>query len=191
MIIRNRNFCTSSFVLTSWWSLQTATFPFLPFLKLHDDHYIAQLFYFFLCYNFMKIITNRNFCTSSFFKTSWWSLQTGTFPFPTFLKLHDDHYIAQLFHFLLCYKFMMIITNRNFCTSSFVITSRWSLYTASFSLPPLLKLHDDYNKPHLFFVLLGYNFMIIITNRNFSNSRFVITSWWSFQTATFPFPTLL
>ena len=173
MIITYRNFSTSSFVKTSWWSLHTATFPLLPLLKLHDDHYIPHLFHFLLCYNFMMIITNRNFSTSSFVKTSWWPLHTGTFPFPPLLYLHDDHYILQLFPSLLCYNFMIIITYRNFSTSSYVITSWWSL------------------QPQLFQFLLCYNFMMIIRYRNFSTSSYVITSWWSLHTGTFPFPPLL
>ena len=137
MIITYRNFSISSYVITSWLSLHTATFPLLPLLKLHDDHYLPQLFHFFLCYNFMMIITYRNFSTSSFVITLWWSLHTATFPLFPLLSLHDDHYIPQLSHFLLCYNFMMIITYRNFSTSSFVITSWWSLHTATFPFSPL------------------------------------------------------
>ena len=137
MIITYRNFFTSSFVITSWWSLHTATFPLLPFLSFHDDHYIPQLFHFFLCYNFIIIITYRNFSTSSFVISSWWSLHTATFPLLPLLYLYNDQYIPQLFHCLLCYKFLMINTYRNFFTSSFVITSLWSLRTATFPLIPL------------------------------------------------------
>ena len=138
MIITYRNFSTYSFVITSWWSLDTATFPLLSLLSVHDDHYTPQLFHFFLCYNFKIIITYRNFSASSFVLTSWWSLHTATFPFLPWPSLHDDHYIPQLFHFFLCYNFMMIITYRNFSTSSFVITWWWSLHTATFALLPLL-----------------------------------------------------
>ena len=138
MIITYRNFSLSAFVITSWWSLHTATFPLLPLLKLYDDYYIPQLFPFRLCYNFIMIITYRNFSTSSFVKTSWWSLHTATFPLLPLLKLHDDHYIPQLLLFLLCYNFMMIIIYRNFSSSSFVINSWWSLQTATFPLPPSL-----------------------------------------------------
>ena len=138
MIITYRNFCTSSFVITSWWSLHTATFPLL-----------------------------------SLYKTTGWSLYTATFELPPLLKLFDDHYKPQLLHFLFSYNFMMIIICRNFSLSSFVITTWWSLYTATFHF------------------LLCYNFMMIITSRNFYLSSFVITSWWSLHTATFPFPPLL
>ena len=138
MIITYRNYSLSSFVITSWWSLYTATFPLPPLLKLPDYYYKPQLFFVLLSYNFMIIITSRNFYTSSFVITVWWSLHTESFPFPPSLKLHDDHYIPQLSPFLLCYNFMMIIIYRNFCTSSFVITSWWPLHTATFPLPPLL-----------------------------------------------------
>ena len=191
MIITYRNFSLSSFVITSWWSLHTATVALLPLIKLHGDHYIPQLFPFLLCYNLIMIITYRNFSTSSFVITSWWSLHTATFPLLPFLSVHDDHYIPQLFHFLLCYNFMMIITYLNFFTSSFVITLWWSLHTATFPLLPLLKLHDDHYIPQHFPLLLCYNFMMIITYRNISPCSFVITSWWSLHTATFPFPPLL
>ena len=137
-MITYRNFSLFAFVITSWWSLDTASFPLLPLLKIYDDYYIPQLFPFRLCYNFIMIITYRNFSTSSFLKTSWWSLLTATFPLLPLLKLHDDHYIPQLFPFLLCYNLMMIITYCNFSTSSFVKTSWWSLYTATFPFPPLL-----------------------------------------------------
>ena len=136
-IITYRNLSVSSFVITSWWSLHTATFPFPPMLYLHDDHYMPQLFHFFLCYNFVIIITYRNFSLSSYVITSWWSLHTATFPLLHLLSLHDDHYIPQVYPSLLCHNFM-IITYRNLCTSSFVITSSWSLHIATFSLPPLL-----------------------------------------------------
>ena len=138
MIITYRNFCSSSFIITLWWSLHTATFPLPSLLQGHDDHYKPQLFHFLLCYIFMMIITNRNFSTSSFFITSWWSLHTATFPLLPLLSVYDDLYIPQLFSSLLCYNFMMIITYRNFSTSSFVITSCWSLHTATFPLLPLL-----------------------------------------------------
>ena len=138
IIITYRNFSTSSFLITSWSSLHTATFPLLPLLSVYDDHYIPQLFPSLLCYNFMIIITYRNFFTSSFVITSWWSLHTATFSIPPLLSVHDDHYIPKLFHFLLCYNFMMIITYRNFFTFSFVITLWWPLHTATFSLAPLL-----------------------------------------------------
>ena len=138
MIITYRNFSISSFVIDSWWSLHTATFPLPPLLLIHDDHYKRQLFHFLLCYNFVMIITYRNFSLSSFGITSWWSLHTATFPLLPLLKLHDDHYIPRLFPFLLCYNFMMIIRNRNFSTSSFVKTLWWSLHTATSPYPPLL-----------------------------------------------------
>ena len=138
IIITYRNFSLSSFVITWWWSLHTASFPLPPFLEFHDDHYIPQLFPFLLCYNFMMIITYRIFSTFSFLRTLWWSLHTATFSFPALLLLYDDHYIPQLFHFLLCCNFMMIITDRNFSVFFFVITSWWSLHTATFPLPPLL-----------------------------------------------------
>ena len=189
MIITYRNFSSSSFVMTSWWSLHTATFPVLPLLWLHDDHYIPQLFHFFLCYHFMMIITYRNFSTSSFVISSWWSLDTATFPLPL-LSLHDDHYKPQLIHFLLCFNFMMIITCRNFITSSFVITKWWSLHTATFPLMPLLSVHDDHYIPQLFHFLC-YPFMMIVTNRNFCTSSFVLTSWWSLHAATLSLPPLL
>ena len=191
MIITNGNFSTFCFVITSWWSLPTATFPLLPFLSVHDDHYIPQLFHFFLCYNFIMIITYRNFSTSSFVITSWWSLHTATFPLLPLLKLHEDHYIPQLLQFLFCYNFMMIIIYRNFSLSSFVITSWWSLETATFPLPPLLKLYDDHYIPQRLPILLCYNFMMIIIYRKFGTSSFVITLWWSLHNATFPFPPLL
>ena len=191
MIITYRNFSTSSFFITWWCSLHTATFPLLPWLQLPDDYYVPQLFHFLLCDNFMMIITYRNFSTSSFVITSWWSLHTATFPFPLFLSLHDDHYIPQLFHLFLCYNFLLIITYRNFSTSSFLITSWWSLHTATFLLVPLLQLYDDRYLPQLFHFFLCYNFMMIITYRNFFTSSFVITSWWSLHTATFPLLPLL
>ena len=191
IIITYRNFSVSSFVLTSWWSLHTATFPLLPLFSLHDDHYIPQLFRFLLCYNFMMIITYWNFFTSSFVFTSWWSLHTATFPLLPLLFLYDDHYIPQLLHFILCYNFMMIITYRNFFTSFFVIPSWWLLHTASFPLLPLLSLHDDHYIPELFHFFLCYHFMMIIKYRNFSTSSFVITSWWSLHTTPFPLHPLL
>ena len=132
MIIIYRNFSLSSFVITSWWLLHTATFSLAPLLELHDDHYIPQLFPFLLCSNFMMIIIYRNFSLSSFVITSWWLLYTATFSLPPLLELHDDYYISQLFHFLLCYNFMMIITYLNFSTSSYFITSWWSLHTPTF-----------------------------------------------------------
>ena len=138
IIITFRNFFTSFFVITSWWSLYTATFPLLPFLSVHEDPYIPQLFHFFLWYNFIMISTYRNFSTSSFFISSWWSLHTATFPLLPFLSVHDDHYIPQLFHFFLFYQFMMIITYRNFSSSFFAMSSCWSLHTATFLFPPLL-----------------------------------------------------
>ena len=138
MIITYHNFFTSSSVISSWWSLHTASFPLFSLLSVHDDHYIPQLFSSFLCYNFMMIITYRNFSFPFFVITSWWSLHTATFPLLPFLSVHDDHYIPQLFHFLLCYNFMMIITYLNFFTSSFVITLWWSLHTATFLPPPWL-----------------------------------------------------
>ena len=168
-----RNFSTFSRVITSWWSLHTETFHFL------------------LCYNFMMIITYRKLSTSSYVVTSRRSLHIATFPLLPLLSVHDDHYTPQLFPPLLCYHFMMIITYRNFSTSSFVITSWWLLHTATFSLPPLLELHDDHYIPHLFHFLLCYNFMMIITYCNFSTSSFVITLWWSLHTAPFSLPPLL
>ena len=138
MIITYRLFFTSCFVITSWWLLHTATFSLLPLLSVPDDHYIPQLFSSFLCYDFMVIITYRNFSLPSFVITSWWSLHTATFPLLPLLSVHDDHYIPQLFSSLLCYNFMMIITYRNFSTSSFFISSWWSLHTATFPLLPLL-----------------------------------------------------
>ena len=156
MIITIRNFSLSSFVITSRWSLYTASFPLPPLLKLHDDYYKPQLFVVLLCYNFMIIITNRNFSTSSFLITSW-SLQTATFPFPPFLKLHDDHYIPKLLHLVLCQKFN----------------------------------NDDHYIPQLLHFLLCYNLMMIISYGNFSLSSFVITLWWSLHTATFPLPPML
>ena len=173
MVITYRNFSTSSFVITSWWSLHTATFPLLPMVSLHDDYYVPQLFHFFFCDNFMMIITYHNFSTFSFAITSW------------------DYYIPQLFHFFLSYHFMMIITYRNFSTSSSVITSWWSLHTTTFPFLPLLKLHDDHYISQLFHFFLCYHFMMIITYRNFSTSSFVIASWWSLHTPTFPLPPLL
>ena len=152
---------------------------------------MPQLFHFLLCYNFMIITTYRNFCTSSFFITSWWLVHTATFPFPLLLSLHDDHYVPQLLHFVLCYifmminkyrnfshfllsyNFMMIITYRNFSTSSFFITLWWSLH------------------PQLLHFLFCYNFMMIITYRNFFLSCFLMTSWWPLHTATFALPPLL
>ena len=191
LIITCRNFSTSSFVITLWWSLHTATFPFPPMLLHHDHHYIPQLFNFFLCYHFMMIITSRYFSLPSLVITSWWLLHTATFSLLPLLSLHDDYYIPQLFHFFFCYNFMMIITYRNFCTSSFVITLLWSLHTAKFALLPLLSLDDDHYIPQLFHFLLCYNFMMSITYRNFFTSSFVITSWWSLHTATFPLHPML
>ena len=138
MIITSRYFSLPSFVITSWWLLHTATFSLLPFLSLHIDYYTPQLFHFFFCYNFMMIITYRNFSTSSFVTTLWWSLHTAKFALLPLLSLYDDHCIPQLFHFLFCYNFLMSITYRNFFTSSFVIPSWWSLYTATFPLHPML-----------------------------------------------------
>ena len=138
MIITYHNFSLSSFVITSWWSLYTATFPFPPLLLIDDDHCRPQHFQFFLCYNFMMIITYRNFSTSSYVVTSWRWLHTATFPLLPLLSVHDDHYIPQHFHFFLCYNLMMIIRYRNFSTSSFVITGWWSLHTATFPLFLLL-----------------------------------------------------
>ena len=187
MIITYRNFSLSSFVITSWWSLHTATFPLLPLLSLHDDHYIPQLFHFFLCSHFMMIITYRNFSLFSFVLTSWWSLHTETFPLLPLLSLHNDYYIPQLFHFFLCCHFMMIITYRYFSLPSLVITSWGSLHTATFPLLPFLSLHNDYYIPQPFHFFLCCHFMMIITYRYFSLPSFVITSW-SLHTATFPFP---
>ena len=138
MIITYSNFSLPSFVITLWWSWHTATFPLLPLLYLHDDHYIPQLFPSLLCYNFMMIMTYRYFSTSSFVVTSWWSLHTATFQLLPLLSLHDDHYIPQLFFFLVCYNFMMILFYPNFFTFSFVITSWQSLHTTTFPFPPLL-----------------------------------------------------
>ena len=163
MIIRYPNFSTSSFFITWWWSLHTATFPLLPLLSVNDDHYIPQHFSCLLCYNFMIIITYRNFSLPSIVITSWWSLYTATFPLLPLLSVHDDHYIPQLFSSLLCYNFMMIITYRNFSTSSFFISSWWSLHTATFPLLPLLSLYNDHYIPQLFHFLLCYHFMMIIT----------------------------
>ena len=169
---------------------------------------MPELFHFLLCYNFMMIITYRNFSTSSFVITLWWSLHTATFSVPPLLQLQYDHYIPQLFPFLLCYNFMMIITHRNFSksfffykfmmiiiycnfsASSFVITSCWSLYTEIFPLPPMLSLQDDHYIPQLFLFLLCYNFMMVITYRNFSLFSVGITSWWSLHTGTLPLPPL-
>ena len=138
MVITYRYFSTSSYVITWLWSLNTGTFPLPPMLLLYDDHYIPHLFYFFLCYNLIMIITYRNFSTSSYGITLWWSLHTAPFPLPPMLLLYDDHNIPHLFYFFLCYNLMMIITYRNFSTSSYVITSWWSLHTATFPVSPLL-----------------------------------------------------
>ena len=137
--------------------------------------------------------------------TSWWSrftatflhyifhdisscrlIHIATFPLSTMLHPHVDQCIRQLFHFLLCYNFMVIITYRNFSTSSYVITSWWSLHTATFPLPPIRLLYDHYYIPQLFLFLLCYNFMIIITYRKFSPFSYVKTSWSCILTATFP-----
>ena len=138
MIITYRNFSTSSFVITSWWSLHTATFPLFPLLSLHDDHYIPQLFPFLLCCNIMMMITTATFAVLPFLSLYDDHYIPQHFSLRRWLSLLDDHYVPQRFHFLLCYNFMMIITYHNFSTSSFVITSWWSLRTATFSLPPLL-----------------------------------------------------
>ena len=138
IIITYHNFSFSSYVITSWSSLHTASFPLSRTLKLHDHVYLPQLFHFFACYNLIMIITYRNFFTSSYVVTSWHSLHTATFPLLPLLSVHDDHYIPQLFPSLLCYTFIMIITYRNLSTSSFVITSWWSLHPATFPFPPLL-----------------------------------------------------
>ena len=100
-------------VITSWSLIHTATF---------------QLF---SCYEVLMLNTSRNVTTS------WWSrftatflryifhdisscrpIHTATFPLSTMLHLHVDQCIPQLFHFLLCYNFIVIITYRNFSTSS-------------------------------------------------------------------------
>ena len=138
MIYTYRNLSTFFYNVTSWRPLHTATFPLLPLLSVHDDHHIPQLFTSLRCNNFMMIITYCNFSTSSFVITSWCSLHTATFPLLPLLQLHDVHYIPQLFPFVLCYNFMMIITYRNFSTSSFVTTSWCSLHTATFSFRALL-----------------------------------------------------
>ena len=148
---------TSRNVTTSWWSrftatslhyifhdisscrlIHIATFPLSTMLHPHVDQCIRQLFHFLLCYNFMVIITYRNFSTSSYKLTLWSLLHTTTFPLSRTLKLHDHVYLPQLFHFLLCCNFMTLITYRNFSTSSLVISSWWSLHPATFSFPPLL-----------------------------------------------------
>ena len=185
MIITYRIYSTSSFVITSWWSLHTATFPLLLLLSLHDDHYIPLLFPSLLCCNFMMIITCRNFSTCSFVITSWWSLHTAAFALLPLLSLYDDQYIRQLFIFLLCYNLMLIITCRNISTSSFVITLWWSLHTATFPFPPMLLHHDHHYIPQRFHFFLCYHFMMIITSRYFSLPSFVITWWWLLHTATF------
>ena len=136
IIITYHNFSFSSFVITSWSSLHTASFPLSRTLKLHNHVCLPQLFHFFPCYNLM-IITYRNFFTSSFVITSF------------FL-----HYVPQLFQFLLCYNFMMINTYRNVSTFSFVITSWWSLHTATIPTPNMLYFHDDHYIPQLFHFLL-------------------------------------
>ena len=174
-----------------WSSLHSSTFSLPPLLWLHDDHYIPQLLYFLLCYNFMMIITYRNFSLPSFVITSWRSVHTATFPLLPLLSVYDDHYIPQLFSFLLCYNLMMIITYRIFSLPSFVLTSWWSLHTATFPLFPFLAVHCDHYIPQLFHFFLCYNFIMIITYRNFSTSSFVITLWWSLHTATFPLLPLL
>ena len=133
-----RNFSTFPYVIPSCRSIHTATFPLHPMLYLHVDQYIPQLFHSILCCNFMVIITYRNFSTPAFVLTSWLSLHTATFPLHPMLKLYDDHYIPQLFHFLPCFNFMIIVTYRNFFTFSYFITSWWSLHTATFPPHPML-----------------------------------------------------
>ena len=169
LIITYHNFSLPSFVISSWWSLHTATFRLLPLLSVHDDHYIPQLFSSLLCYNFMMIITYRNFSVSSFVITSWWSLHTATFPLLSFLSVHDDHYIPQLYHFFLCYNFIMIITYRNFFH-----------FFLCYNFMMIITYRNFF---HFF---LCYNFIMIITYRNLFTSSFVITLWWSLRTATFP-----
>ena len=152
----------------------------------------------------MMIITYRNFFTSSFVITSWCLLHTGTYPLFCLLYLHEDHYILHPLHFLpcfnfllidtyrifftflLCHNFIMIIIYRIFFIFTYVITSWRLLHTATFQLPPMSHDYDDQYKPHFFHFLLCYNLLTIYTYCSLSSSLYVITSWSSILTATFP-----
>ena len=144
-----QNFSTSSPVITSWFLIHTSTLP-IPPVRTSWALIHTATFQLFSCYEVLILNTSRNVTTS------WWSrftatflhyifhdisscrqIHIATFPLSTMLHPHVDQCIRQLFHFLLCYNFMVIITYRNFSTSSYVITSWWSLHTATFPLPPI------------------------------------------------------
>ena len=98
---------------------------------------------------------------------------------------------------------MMIITDRNFSTFYFVITSWSLLHTATYPLFCLLYLHEDHYIVHLFHFLPCFNFLTMYRYCNlftFSYAitlswllytplfifTYVITSWRLIDTATFP-----
>ena len=135
-------------------------------------------------------------------------MYTATFPLSPLLYLHAHQCIPHLFHFLLCYNFMLINAYRNFSFFSFVITSCWSMDKDTFPLSPLLSLNADQCIPQLFpflllylhahqckqklfHFLLCYNHILVNGYRNFSTFSFVITSCWSMDTANFPLSPLL
>ena len=148
------------YTITSWWSIHTATFST------------------FSCYNLRMTNTCSNISTSSYVITSCRSMHTGTFPLPPVLYFHVNHHIPRLYHFHLCYNFIIINTYNNIFTFSNVITSSWSIHTETFSLSPMSLLHDDQHIPQLFHFLLSYlfyDFVMINTYQNFSTFSYVIT----------------
>ena len=175
LIIAYLNFSSFSYIITSCWSMYTATFPLSHLLELNGGQCIPQLFHFLLCYNFLLINAYRTFFFFSFVITSCWWMHTATFQLSPLLSLNANQYTLQLFHFLLCYNFMFIIAYLNFSTFSSVITCCWSMYTATFPLSPLLYLHAKRCLQLHFHFFLCYNFMLINAYRNFSTFFFVIT----------------
>ena len=111
---------TFPYTITSWWSIHTATFST------------------FSCYNLRMTNTCSNISTSSYVITSCRSMHTGTFPLPPVLYFHVNHHTPQLFHFLLCYNFVMINTCSNLFTFSYVISWCRRIHTATLPLSPML-----------------------------------------------------
>ena len=150
MIITYRNFFTFCFVISSWCLLHTASFPLAPMFYLFDNVYIPQLFYFFLCHNFITIMIYRIFIIFTYVITSWRLIHTATFPLSPLSHDYDDQDKPHFFHFLLFYNLLTIYTYCNLSSSLYVLTSWSSILTATFPLLPMLQLYDDRYIPQFF-----------------------------------------
>ena len=156
----HHTFSTSSYVITYWCQIHTTTFPLILWLP--------------------DVREKQNFSTSSRLITSWFLIHTSTLPIPPVRTSWSLIHTAT-FQLFSCYEVLMLNTSRN------VTTSWWSRFTATFlhyifhhisSCRLILSL--------LFHFPLYYTLMSINAYGNFSTSSYVITSWWSLHTATFP-----